>query len=878
MPQSDEQVVDFLRRYCAACSAYNDFQTAAALAPFKAEVQALDAETQARLLVRVFHMLGDLVDLIEPGRNRRWELMNLRSRTPFASGLVTLAAALLRRKLPLTQADLKAMLADTVRLELVSTWGMPHAPTFVRVLEAHREELVGDESTRTLLAQFAANTRKVSNATETKLAARIELLLGEGSEVPVDPGEAWTDAVLADLGRMRPGPRAAWVGLIQHCRLASGGKPTAKWSKAAKPLLRKLGARAFEQRIVRWLPLVDRPRTRPAPHTDWRAADVAELLILEHHADILKGLCWVIGTLPQRNLARTLGALAVSCYRKVPGIGPRAVKVGNAAICALGQMPGRDSLAQLAMLRVRVKFIPAQRLLEQALDVAAQREGLPREEIEELGVPSYGLTAVGELRETLGTHTALLTIVGTASTELRWMGATGKLSKSIPAAASREHGKEVKDLRAVAKDIQKMLPAQRDRIDSLFLERKSWPLSIWRERYLDHPLVGTLARRLIWVFRDGQTEVAAAWCAADPDGPPHGPGSLIRADGTPFEPSGSATTVTLWHAIDAESPPGSTATRDDVMAWRAFYEERHIRQPFKQAHREIYLLTGAERQTGVYSNRFAAHVLRQHQFHALCAQRAWKNRLRLMVDDEYPPAHRILRAWGLRAEFWIEGIGDDWTPEYVLDSGAYRFLTTDQVRFYRLTAAENRAHAGGGRYATCGPDEQENHPLPLAEVPPLVLSEVLRDVDLFVGVASVGNNPQWQDGGPDGVFRDYWHRYSFGDLSATAQTRRELLQRLIPRLSIASACSLTDRYLVVLGKRRTYKIHLGSGNILMAPNDEYLCIVPKSSTRPEPRDGKLFLPFEGDQVLAVILSKAFLLADDDKITDPTITQQIARTR
>ena len=39
---------------------------------------------------------------------------------------------------------------------------------------------------------------------------------------------------------------------------------------------------------------------------------------------------------------------------------------------------------------------------------------------------------------------------------------------------------------------------------------------------------------------------------------------------------------------------------------------------------------------------------------------------------------------------------------------------------------------------------------------------------------------------------------------------------------------------------------------------------------------KLFLPFEGDSTLALILSKAFLLADDTKIPDTTITSQIRR--
>ena len=41
-----------------------------------------------------------------------------------------------------------------------------------------------------------------------------------------------------------------------------------------------------------------------------------------------------------------------------------------------------------------------------------------------------------------------------------------------------------------------MLPAQSERLDSLFLLQKQWSAAVWRERYLNHPLVGTLARRV----------------------------------------------------------------------------------------------------------------------------------------------------------------------------------------------------------------------------------------------------------------------------------------------------------------------------------------------------------------------------------------------
>ncbi len=102
----------------------------------------------------------------------------------------------------------------------------------------------------------------------------------------------------------------------------------------------------------------------------------------------------------------------------------------------------------------------------------------------------------------------------------------------------------------------------------------------------------------------------------------------------------------------------------------------------------MYLLTDAERNTRVYSNRFAAHVLKQHQFNALCGARGWKNSLRLIVDDEYPPATRPLPAHAIRAEFWVEGIGEHYGTD-TTEAGTYLYVATDQVRFYAADAREN---------------------------------------------------------------------------------------------------------------------------------------------------------------------------------------------
>jgi hypothetical protein len=141
----------------------------------------------------------------------------------------------------------------------------------------------------------------------------------------------------------------------------------------------------------------------------------------------------------------------------------------------------------------------------------------------------------------------------------------------------------------------------------------------------------------------------------------------------------------------------------------------------------------------------------------------------------------------------------------------------------------------------------------------------MRNIDLFVGVASIGNDSNWQDQGAQPYYNNYWESCSFGELNTSAQIRREVLSRLLPKLKIGDRCSLSDKFLIVKGTVRTYNIHLGSGNILMEPNSQYLCIVPDHHKRASTES--IFLPFEGDTTLSVILSKDFLLADDANIKD-----------
>lgn len=727
----------------------------------------------------------------------------------------TLLPELLR--LPLTYTEEDILQATLLLSE--PDYGVVYLTAFVPNLERHvaavglspqlREALQNLRASQILYWRRYAEYRKAHE--------RIDEILGYLSPNLPAPVEPWAGAVCGAIKAMTEEERTAWKNLFQFCETGKAGKPSQKWLTQAETLLNAVGRAAFVRRVADWFPHVAENASQPLD---------------ERNADFLKGLVWCCCLLDEAAVARSLGALAEAVFKKVPGIGLRSTRVGNACLYALGVMPGLEPVAQLARLQLRVKARQGQQAIGKAFEAAARRANLPREELEEVTVPDYGLDASGRLRETFGDFTAEAALTGNGLSNWRWITPEGKAQKSVPAAVKGEFAEAWKALKNTGDEIEKMLSAQRDRLDRLMRLERNWPLSVWRERYHAHSLMAGLSRRLIWHFTEGEQRDTGIWYE----------GGFVNAENRPLDWLTETTTVRLWHPIGFAP--------EAVLRWREWLEAREVTQPFKQAHREIYLLTDAELRTQTYSNRFAAHILKQPQFNALCEAKGWRFRLRLGFDGDYDdPATLELPQVGMQAQFWVEAADQN----AFTNSGVFLYISTDQVRFCN-------AHGEA---------------LPLTEVPALIFSEVMRDVDMFVGVASIAADPNWQDQGADNRRRDYWHSVSFGELNASAATRRTVLARLLPRLKIASRCTLDGKFLIVRGDLKTYKIHLGSGNILMTPNDQYLCIVPDRSIGREGTAG-LFLPFEGDQMLSVILSKAFLLADETRITDRTILSQLGR--
>ncbi len=662
-----------------------------------------------------------------------------------------------------------------------------------------------------------------------------QLLIVKGDDDSVPPFEFGTGrcGTLIDhsIGALPDERKAKWFVLFHHLHTASAGKPTQKFLKSAKPLVDSIGAAEFKGLVNNWFSaLAKMPvETKTETYSFGQEYEVHEY-IESQSFNLLKGLLWSMSRFHDQTSLQTISSLTEKCFQKLPGVGPAAAGVGNAGIYTLAESKGLGGISHLSRLKMKIRQNNTQKVIQKYIDEQAAKQGIKPAQVEEIAAADYGLVD-GERFTSFDDYQLVLRLTGVGKTELQWIKPDGKAQKSVPAFVKTKETLKTKlnKFRDLAKQIKQASTTQRDRIDRLYTEGLSWSIEECQKYYINHGLISQIARKLIW-----QIEKTPAL---------YSDGKWLNVKGEQFEIKEDAV-VTLWHPINSSA--------EEVLAWRERLESLEIVQPLKQAYREIYLLTDAEIDTRIYSNRMAAHILKQHQFNSLAAVRGWKFQLMGAYDDgrDNEAACKSIPEYGLTAQFWIDEIIDD--TDSFNDAGIWYYVATDQIRF-------------------C---DDNNRPVPLIDIPKLILSEIMRDTDLFVGVASVGNDPQWQDGGPDGRqdYRDYWRSYSFGDLTEVAKTRKVVLQKLLPRLKLTEIAEIDGKFLIVQGKKNKYKIHIGSGNILIAPNDRYLCIVPGRGK--DKKVDNVFLPFEGDNGLSIVLSKAFLLAEDHKITDPTILSQL----
>jgi hypothetical protein len=597
---------------------------------------------------------------------------------------------LMAKKLPLIGDDIMVLLYWITRDDAL--FGHVWLPLngVVKMIEHYDAKQIFTEQHNSALNQLQLMLKAQSQRKNSKkLLTRIDKLLTDDSEPPlcIEPGEAWADMAIVDLKALNEETFADWCLLLTHCKTATSAQPNAKWSKTAKQLCQSITSASIKSLVLKWLLQINSKSTSQP--------------IDESHQDILRGLIWIISIEGDEAIAKALSALALASFKKLAGIGPWAIKIGNACLYGLSQVSARFAVSQLALLKVRVSYRAALVNIDQALLEAAQRAGMTEQSLAQISVPTYGLTSVGVYRQEFGALVAQLSLSEQGTVDLNWDVGAGKRLKSVPTWVKDNMADELKALKAKRKDISKMLTTQKQRIEGFYRESTiiDWPQ--WQTHYLNHPLVGYLARRLVWTITDdGQVEHVVF----------HN-GELIQLGGKPV--SLTQGNVSLWHPVNSDET--------QVMTWQQKLDDLTITQPFEQVHRQLNTLTQMEWGDDVFdSNRFAGQTLKQHQFSALIATKGWQ--YSLQGDWDRPIKAAILDLsvkWGIVVEFWLKG-----TKEQTTSAGVFDYVLTGKVRFLACDDINTQSL-------------DTMRPLLLKRLPALVLSEVYRDIAMFISVSGV---------------------------------------------------------------------------------------------------------------------------------------------
>ena len=250
--------------------------------------------------------------------------------------------------------------------------------------------------------------------------------------------------------------------------------------------------------------------------------------------------------------------------------------------------------------------------------------------------------------------------------------------------------------------------------------------------------------------------------------------------------------------------------------WASYQKDifdRELKQPFKQVFRELYVKTADEKGRDK-SLRYAGHQVQPTKTVALLKTRRW-------IIDGQEGLEKVYYKENIIAKIYVLA---DWFSPADIEAP-----TLEEVQFF---------------------DRKTFKPILIDNVPDLIFTEVMRDIDLVVSVAHIGD-----------VDPEASH--------STIEMRKAIIEFNCKLFKLKNV-KFSENHVLIKGERAEYSIHLGSGLIHQKAGSAINILPVHSQHR-----GRVFLPFiDDDPKTAEIMTKVILFAQDETIQDVFILEQI----
>ena len=365
----------------------------------------------------------------------------------------------------------------------------------------------------------------------------------------------------------------------------------------------------------------------------------------------------------------------------------------------------------------------------------------------------------------------------------------GKMLKSIPAKLRKE--KQIVALKGYVKQLKAQYVRSRKSLEEAMVRQDTF---LWSEIEMlsKHPIINPILEFL--VFKSGDNLGFAS-------------ANGLKNTNSEVIPLHELDELVLAHSVHLYQ----------ANVWEKYQQfvfENKIKQPFKQIFRELYLPTADELHKKTISKRYEGHQVQPQKTVALLKSRGWR-------VDYQDGLQKVHHKEGIIAKIYAMA---DWFSPSDIEAP-----TLETIEFF---------------------NKKDYKSIPFSELSPVVFSEVMRDLDLVVSVAHIG------DVDPE--------------TSQSSVEMRGVLVKETARLFKLENVEVSGKHVNIKGELAAYSIHLGSAVVFQKPGRQ-LGIIPIHSQH----RGRIFLPFaDDDPKSAELLSKVLLLAKDNEIQDPTILRQL----
>ena len=256
------------------------------------------------------------------------------------------------------------------------------------------------------------------------------------------------------------------------------------------------------------------------------------------------------------------------------------------------------------------------------LEAYKKEHELDDAEFEDAAVPTFDLERGGTRLFDFGTRQLKLMVRGRHD-----IGFMDVESKKVFARFPPQRKSDDADKYASARDqymhisepLRLVFDEQNSRMEKLMLTGRTWKPERWTQLIGQHPILGHLARRLLWKIVDADFKTQALVL-------PDASGSFMDLDFDEVSPDPDSQRITLVHPIELSS--------EQLSAWVEQLADFEIIQPFDQLERPLYLKADAQAQTADLSGYMDDRTLIEG---VEMGWEACKNRYRSVDKLRYSP-------------------------------------------------------------------------------------------------------------------------------------------------------------------------------------------------------------------------------------------------